>query len=200
MDTVAASGGYITAIGADHIVARGNTITGSIGVIFQWAQVKDLLANVGVEFKERKSGDVKAEPNPFSEPSPKSLELTDALINDSFVWFTDLVKQRRQLNPQQMATISDGRVFTGRQALAIQLVDAIGGPEKARAWLAEEHEVSEDLKVLDWKPKPEQNSGGLGIFGLQILARTFGFEGLARDIATKPVRLDGLLALWHPEL
>jgi protease-4 len=102
MDTVAASGGYITAIGADHIVARGNTITGSIGVIFQWAQVKDLLGNLGITFRERKSGELKAEPNMFDEPSEKALAVTDAMIRDSFNWFTGLVKERRGLNPQQM--------------------------------------------------------------------------------------------------
>ena len=63
MDTIAASGGYITAIAADHIVARGNTITGSIGVIFQWAQLQKLLDTLGVQMQEIKSGDLKAEPN-----------------------------------------------------------------------------------------------------------------------------------------
>lgn len=200
MDTVAASGGYITAIGADHIVARGNTITGSIGVIFQWAQVKDLLANIGVQFKERKSGDVKAEPSPFAEPSEKSLAITDAMIKDSFNWFTGLVKERRKLNPQQMALISDGRVFTGRQALDAKLIDAIGGPEKAREWLLKEHEVPKDLKVVDWKPKSDDAAGSLGLFGLRVLARALGFEGLFQNVSAKTIRLDGLLALWHPDL
>src|SRR4029079_1673710 len=74
MDTIAASGGYITAIAADHIVARGNTITGSIGVIFQWAEVSKLLDTVGVQMQEIKSGELKAEPSPFKPLSDKARE------------------------------------------------------------------------------------------------------------------------------
>lgn len=200
MDTVAASGGYITAIGADHIVARGNTITGSIGVIFQWAQVKDLLATLGVKFQERKSGELKAEPNMFDEPSEKVLAVTDAMIRDSFNWFTGLVKERRGLNPQQMALISDGRVFTGRQALDVKLVDAIGGEEEARAWLEREHKISIKMKVVDWKPDADNPAGSLGILGLRMIGEWLGFPGVADSISRETVRLDGLLALWHPDL
>ena len=200
MDTVAASGGYITAIGADHIVARGNTITGSIGVIFQWAQVKDLLATLGVKFQERKSGDLKAVPNMFDEPSEKALAVTDAMIRDSFNWFTGLVKERRGLNPQQMALISDGRVFTGRQALDARLIDAIGGEEEARAWLESEHKISVKMKVVDWKPEAATPAGNLGILGLRMIGEWLGFPGIADSISRETVRLDGLLALWHPDL
>lgn len=200
MDTVAASGGYITAIGADHIVARGNTITGSIGVIFQWAQVKELLTTLGIKFNERKSGELKAEPNMFDESSEKALAVTDAMIRDSFNWFTGLVKERRGLNPQQMALISDGRVFTGRQALDVKLVDALGGEEQARAWLEKEHKIAADMKAVDWKPETENAAGSLGIFGLRMVANWLGFPGLADTISHESVRLDGLLALWHPDL
>ena len=200
MDTIAASGGYITAIGADHIVARGNTITGSIGVIFQWAQVKDLLTTLGIKFQERKSGELKAEPNMFDEPSEKTLAVTDAMIRDSFNWFTGLVKERRGLNPQQMALISDGRVFTGRQAIDVKLVDAIGGEEEARAWLDKEHKIAAGMKTVDWKPEPSATTGSLGIFGLKMIARWAGFPGAFDSVADRTVRLDGLLALWHPDL
>lgn len=200
MDTVAASGGYITAIGTDHIVARGNTITGSIGVIFQWAQVKDLLNTLGVKFQERKSGELKAEPNMFDEPSEKALEVTDAMIRDSFNWFTGLVKERRGLNPQQMTLISDGRVFTGRQALEARLVDTIGGEEEARAWLENERKISTKMKVVDWKPEAEGTAGSLGLAGLRMVAGWLGFQGAFDAISSENVRLDGLLALWHPDL
>lgn len=200
MDTVAASGGYITAISADHIVARGNTITGSVGVIFQWAQVKELLSSLGIAFQERKSGELKAEPNMFNEPSEKALAVTDAMIRDSFNWFTGLVKERRGLNPQQIALISDGRVFTGRQALDAKLVDTIGGEEEARAWLEKEHSIAADMKVVDWKPEASATPGGLGIFGLRMIANWLGVPGAAEAISAQTVRLDGLLVLWHPDL
>ena len=200
MGTVAASGGYITAIGADHIVARGNTITGSIGVIFQWAQVKDLLDTLGIQFRERKSGELKAEPNMFNEPTEKTLAVTDAMIRDSFNWFTGLVKERRGLDAQQMALVSDGRVFTGRQAIAAKLVDSIGGEEEARDWLQKQHSIETSLKTVDWKPEADVGSNRLGLFGLRMIAQTLGFGGTFEQAADQIVRLDGLLALWHPEL
>ena len=136
----------------------------------------------------------------FDEPSEKALAVTDAMIRDSFNWFTGLVKERRGLNPQQMALISDGRVFTGRQALDVKLVDALGGEEQARAWLEKEHKIAADMKAVDWKPETENAAGSLGIFGLRMVANWLGFPGLADTISHESVRLDGLLALWHPDL
>ncbi|MEM7635850.1 MAG: signal peptide peptidase SppA [Pseudomonadota bacterium] len=200
MNTVAASGGYITAIAADHIVARGNTITGSVGVIFQWAQVEKLLSNIGIDMQERKSGSQKAEPNMFSEPSVETLAVTDAMIRDSFVWFTDLVKERRKLSGPQMTLISDGRVFTGRQALTSKLVDKLGGEDEAIDWLSTEHKISKDMKVIDWEPAPADGAGSLGLFGLSTVARWLGFSAAVDALEARTVKLDGLLVLWHPNL
>lgn len=116
MGTVAASGGYITAIGTDYIVARGNTITGSIGVIFQWADLEKLLQTVGVQMEEVKSGELKAEPNFFGPPSEKVLAVTNEMVQDSYRWFTGLVHERRGIEEQKIVDMQ-GRVFTGRQAL-----------------------------------------------------------------------------------
>jgi len=200
MNTVAASGGYITAIAADHIVARGNTITGSIGVIFQWAQVKQLLSNLGVTMQERKSGALKAEPNMFSDPTAETLAVTDEMIRDSFVWFTDLVKERRQLSAPQMTLISDGRVFTGRQALSAKLVDKLGGEDEAIDWLNAEHKINKKMKVVEWEPAPAPVTGGLGLFGLSTLARWLGLSAAVDALEARTLKLDGLLVLWHPDL
>ena len=200
LNTVAASGGYITAIAADHIVARGNTITGSIGVIFQWAQVKQLLSNIGITMQERKSGALKSEPNIFSEPSPETLAVTDAMIRDSFVWFTDLVKERRQLSGPQMTLISDGRVFTGRQAISAKLVDKLGGEDEAIDWLNSEHKIDKKMRVVEWKPEPAPGTGGLGVFGISTFARWLGLSAAVDALEARTVKLDGLLVLWHPEL
>jgi protease-4 len=200
MNTVAASGGYITAIAADHIVARGNTITGSVGVIFQWAQVEQLLNNIGIAMQERKSGALKAEPNMFSDPTAETLAVTDAMIRDSFVWFTDLVKERRKLSTPQMTLISDGRVFTGRQALTAKLVDKLGGEDEAIDWLSAEHKISKDMKVIEWEPAPSSRTDSLGLFGLGKVARWLGFSAAVDALEARTVKLDGLLVLWHPNL
>ena len=102
MDTVAASGGYITAIAADHIVARGNTITGSIGVIFSFPEVSQLLDTLGIKMEEIKSGDLKAEPSPYKPVPEKAREVSKAMVQDGFEWFTGLVAERRKLPIEQV--------------------------------------------------------------------------------------------------
>jgi protease-4 len=199
MGTIAASGGYITAIASDYIVARGNTITGSIGVIFQWAQLQKMLDTLGVQVLEVKSGELKAEPNLFKPPSEKSIAVANSMIQDSFRWFTGLVTERRRLPADRVLVLSDGRVYTGRQALQEKLVDALGGEDQALDWLRKEKKIAEGLKVVNWKPDDEDSSFGLGLvknlFGLDssALASLLINAKDAFDVA----RLDGLLSVWQ---
>lgn len=203
MDTVAASGGYITAIAADHIVARGNTITGSVGVLFQWAQVQDLLETLGVDMESIKSGDLKAEPNFFEPMSDKARQVTEAMVADSFRWFLGLVEERRKLSAAEVDLISDGRVFTGRQAVAARLVDQIGGEAEAKAWLAAERDVAKDLEIVDWELASGLGDGGLGFAVARALLNALGFgEGswlLEKISAQERLSVDGLVSVWHPE-
>lgn len=199
MDTVAASGGYITAIAADHIVARGNTITGSIGVIFQWAEVSKLLETVGVQMQEIKSGDLKAEPSPFKPLSEKAREVSTLMVQDSFAWFTGLVAERRKLPLDKVKILSDGRVYTGRQAVAEKLIDELGGEEKAVDWMKKEKKLADDITVKDWEVASEEK--GLFGLGLRITSgalRALGLPDLVEQ--AKLQKLDGLLSVWHPSL
>ena len=199
MDTVAASGGYITAIAADHIVARGNTITGSIGVIFQWAEFSKLLETVGVQMQEIKSGDLKAEPSPFKPLSEKAREVSTLMVQDSFAWFTGLVAERRKLPLDKVKILSDGRVYTGRQAVAEKLVDELGGEEKAIAWMTKEKKLSEGIEVKDWKlPSEDQGLFGLGLRITAGALKALGLPDLAKQAQLQ--KLDGLVSVWHPSL
>jgi protease-4 len=199
MDTVAASGGYITAIAADHIVARGNTITGSIGVIFQWAEVSKLLEAIGVQMQEIKSGELKAEPSPFKPMTEKAREVSNLMVQDSFAWFTGLVAERRKLPLDKVKILSDGRVYTGRQAVTEKLIDELGGEDKAVDWMKKEKKLAGDIAVKDWKV-PSEDSGLFGL-GLRITAgalEALGLPGLAEQAKLR--KLDGLLSVWHPSL
>ncbi|HHK73538.1 MAG TPA: signal peptide peptidase SppA, partial [Rhizobiales bacterium] len=147
LGTVAASGAYVAAISTDYIVARGNTITGSIGVIVQWPEIAGVLEKIGVKYREVKSSPLKASPSPFLVPDPKSMEITRAMVRDSYEWFRDLVAERRGLDADRAARLADGRIYTGRQALKEGLVDAIGGEDKAREWLTKERKIDAELKV-----------------------------------------------------
>jgi protease IV len=201
--TVAASAAYLTGIGTDYIVARGNSITGSVGVIFQWADVTELLGKVGVKVDEVRSGPLKAVPSPFTPPDEASKKLTNELVKDSQVWFLGLVAERRKAAAASMDDIKTGRIYTGRQALQIGLVDAIGDEQTAIKWFTDVRKVSPDLKVKDWKP--QRSTPSLFDASVASLAAKLGLGSLidARVLegldALKDRPLDGLFSLWHPE-
>lgn len=148
---IAASGGYIAALGADRILSRRNAITGSIGVVSQVPNVTELLDRLGISYREVKSSPLKAEPNPFATPSEEAFGALEALILDSYRWFTDLVAERRGLEGAALETVVDGRVFTGHQALELGLIDALGDIEDARDWLAQTRGVSADLPLREYR-------------------------------------------------
>ncbi len=155
MADVAASGGYITALAADQVFARGNTITGSIGVVFQAPNAHELMEKIGVQMVEIKSGKLKAEPTPFKPVSPEVIAAERELVDDSFKWFLDLVRERRKIGDNAIAEVRDGGVYTGRMALKLGLIDGIGDLDEARTWLETERDIDESLKVVKYEPYVE---------------------------------------------
>ncbi|MGE0232046.1 MAG: signal peptide peptidase SppA [Flavobacteriaceae bacterium] len=195
LGTLAASGGYIAAISADRIFARRNTLTGSIGVIFQWANVTRLLDNVGVSFSTVKSAPLKAEPNPFTPENPEAVAAMRVLVEDSFNWFVDLVADRRGMEETRARQLADGRLYTGKQALENGLIDEIGGDDEVRAWLEKEHGIGSGVPVRDLAP----DAGFAGI-SVQAVARFFGMERLAAMLAAPQTPISGLVAVWEPQM
>ena len=98
VEGLAASGGYITAIAADHIVAQQSSLVGSIGVLFQYPNFTELMKTVGVKVEEVKSSPLKAAPNGFEPTSPEARAALDSLVKDSYAWFRGLVKERRGMD------------------------------------------------------------------------------------------------------
>jgi protease-4 len=147
---VAASGGYIAAIAADHIVSRGNTLTGSIGVIMEYPNLTGVMEYLNIGLETVRSSELKAEPSPFRPTNPAARALDEALVADGFVWFRDLVGARRNLSGNGLDGVANGAVFTGRIALENGLVDEIGGEQAALAWLESREEGLSDLSVRDW--------------------------------------------------
>lgn len=199
--TMAASGGYIAALGTDRIFSQGNSLVGSIGVLFQFPNFAKLMDTVGVKMEEVKSAPLKASPNGFEPTSPEARAALAALVSDSFVWFKDLVKDRRQMNDAQLGVVSDGRVFTGRQGLNLKLVDELGGEREAIAWLEKDRKIDRNLPVQDWKK--DRSLERLGLLGV-----TAGLlDGLGLSEVAAPLRklgamgesrvLDGLVSVWQ---
>lgn len=198
VDGMAASGGYIAALGTDRIFARETSIVGSIGVLFQYPDIVGLLDRVGVKVESIKSSPLKAAPSPIESATPESRAAIAALVQENFDWFKRLVRERRGLDDAGLAAVADGRIFTGKQGVTLGLVDQVGSVDQARDWLEKEKKISRDLPLREWRPHnfPER-------FGLSGLARLSGFDRLAnlmdRFAATPETQLlDGVLVLWHP--
>jgi protease-4 len=204
IEGVAASGAYIAAMGAERIFAPRTAIVGSIGVIFQYPNFHDLLKHVGVAVEEIKSSPLKAAPNGYEPTSPEARAAIMSLVDDTYGWFKNLVRERRQVDDAKLALVADGRVFTAHQALPLNLVDQLGDERAARAWLKDKKGVSEDLKVRDWKGRSFGSEfrwlGGLASFadglGFPLLGALLGSESILAAAAR--VQLDGLLAIWQP--
>ncbi len=194
MGTVAASGGYITAIGADYIFARKNSLTASIGVIFQVTRFGDLMRDVGVEVDSYTSGPLKGEPSPFAPASDEGRALMDSLVKESYLWFKTLVGERRGLEGAALDIVADGRVMMGTQALEAGLVDAIGNEADAQAWLSETQGLDAELPVIDVTPTVEPS----GLFATASAALS-AWTGI-KPLETKRLFVDGLAVLWHPSL
>lgn len=187
MGGTAASAAYMIAIAADHVIAGAGTITGSIGVILQTADVTGLLDKVGIKSVTVKSGPLKAQPNPMEPFSDEARAVTESVIRDFYEMFVDMVIERRGLSKADAYALADGRIYSGRQAKAHDLVDAIGREADALKWLSEVHEISDQLPVvdveIDYKDEPWRELVG---------------ESLGKALFSERLRLDGVLSLWHP--
>ncbi|MGH6856844.1 MAG: S49 family peptidase, partial [Methylocella sp.] len=199
--TMAASGAYIAALGTDRIVALGNALVGSIGVLVEYPNFTKLLDTVGVKMEDVKSSPLKASPNGFEPTSPEARAALAALVGDSFTWFKTLVKERRNMTSEQLEAVADGRIFTGRQGIELHLVDRLGGEREAIEWLEQEKNIPKRLPVRDWKQT--RTLERLGILSFSARAAEFlGLAGLsgALDRAADAARermLDGLVSIWQ---
>src|SRR4051812_37798180 len=147
VEGTAASGGYIAALAADHIVARETSLVGSIGVLFQFPDLSKLLTTLGVQVEEIKSAPLKAEPSPFHPASPEARQALQDVVGATYDWLKRIAADRRNIGDAAMDTVASGRVYSGRQGLSLKLVDEVGGERDAVAWLEREKGVAKDLPV-----------------------------------------------------
>ncbi|MFQ5846450.1 MAG: signal peptide peptidase SppA [Candidatus Methylomirabilales bacterium] len=131
LSTVGASGGYYIAAAADRILANPGSITGSIGVIMQFPNVSDLLQKVGIRSVVIKSGPYKDMASATRDLSPQEQQLLQRLIDDIHDQFIQAVVEGRGLSREQVETLADGRILSGRQALKVGLVDQLGNLQDA---------------------------------------------------------------------
>lgn len=184
----ATSGAYMAALAADQIFARKSSVTGSIGVILQTAEVSRMLENLGISTKTIKSSPLKGVPSIFESLDSTGKAASQAVVDDMYDQFVSLLVKRRSLTFSEAKTLADGRIYTGRQALSNGLVDQEGGQREAIFWLEQSRNISGSLPIRDIEVNKVDNL-------LDWLT-----SKLRGSIISRSLALDGLLAVWQPEL
>jgi protease IV len=190
MGGLATSAGYMIAVPATRIFARDATLTGSIGVLLETGEVSGLLGKLGISAEVVRSGPLKDEPSLVRPLSPQGQEVLQGLVNDMYEQFVDMVAEGRHMDPAKVRSLADGRPYTGRQALGLGLVDAIGGEREAKVWLVSAKGLPAGLPVQDLSE---------GSFASRALSGQFGtmLQGVWKTLISQSVSLDGALAVWQ---
>ncbi len=190
MGALAASAGYMVAVPAARIFARGTTLTGSIGVLLETGEISGLLSHVGISTTTLVSGPLKDQPSLTQPLSAQGKDVLQGLVTDMYEQFVGMVADGRHMDPARVRELGDGRAYTGRQAVKLGLIDALGGEREAREWLAGRG-VPRTLPVADVESE-------------SLAARALGadlgplLQSIAKTIAFQGVRLDGAWAIWQP--
>ena len=187
MKEVATSGAYLVSLGADKIFANTGTITGSVGVILQTANLTGLLDKIGINPLVIKSGDLKAVPNPLEETKENQIEYIKnvvLLLQDEFI---QIVKLERKIPYKNLEKIGDGRVLTSKQARDLNLIDEIGTEDDAIQWIKKKADLDDKIKIIDYSDEKDY----FGFLNLKFLNKF-------NDVNLKIT--DGILAIWAPTL
>jgi len=183
MRTMATSAAYMGAIGAERVYAMEGTITGSIGVILQSVEVTELVKKLGLKPVTIKSSPLKATPSPFETMTPEVEAAAKVVVNDFYNFFVDVVIDARKFEKEEALKLADGRIFTGRQALELNLIDEIGGEKEALIWLNDEKGIDKNLEIEQVKFR------GSDMGWANSIANFFGvYSG----------KQHGLLSIWKP--
>ena len=149
MGEVATSGGYIVALASNYILARQNTLTGSIGVIIEHQNFSELSNKIGISINSIKSGKIKGGQNPLSPFDPLVKNNDQKLVDYSFNWFISLIKSNRNIEQNVIDLVSDGRTLTGGMAMDLGLIDGIGSEKEALDYLETNYPSIKGLKIID---------------------------------------------------
>ncbi len=152
--SMAASGGYYSALGSTMIMANPGSITGSIGVIMDYPVATDLLEKIGLKFETVKSGSLKDSGSPTRDVTEADREYFKEVITDMHEQFVEAVSSGRKMDIHHVKRLADGRIYTGRQSLELGLIDSLGTLDDAVMAAAELGDIPGKPKLI--KPKKEK--------------------------------------------
>ena len=188
MREMATSGGYLVSLASQKIFSNIGTITGSVGVILQTAEITELLEKIGINPIVIKSGKLKATPNPLEGLSENDSRYLNDVIKSMQLEFLSLLSENRNIESKTLEIISDGRIFTGKQAKELNLIDFIGSKSDAIKWLKDEAKLPQDIDILDYSKENQYEK----LISMRLFDRNFNF--LKKNIYS------GFLAIWDPKL
>jgi len=188
MRTLCASACYMASLGTDYVVARESTLTGSIGVLLQSVEVSRLADKLGITPITITSGAMKDAPSLTAPFTAEQRRIASETVMDVYDHFVQKIVAHRKMPEAQVRALADGRVYTGAQALKLNLIDGIGGQEEAVDWLVKKRTIPADLEVSEFKEEPEFES----VFD------TLGSYANQKIFGKTSVALDGVLSIWHP--
>ncbi|NUN68978.1 MAG: signal peptide peptidase SppA [Bacteroidetes bacterium] len=180
MGSVAASGGYYAAIGASRIVANPGSVVGSIGVISQFMHVNDLLAKIGVSSTTIKSGSLKDAGSPYRQPTAEDKRYFQEMVDDIYDQFVTAVAEERKLDKSLVRKYADGRVFTGRKAYDLGLIDTLGTYQDAITIAAEMAQVYGTPRVIKERKRETLSERLFGVMKDEV-------RGLKNELLQQPV-------------
>jgi protease-4 len=190
MGGTAASAAYMISLPATRIFAREGTLTGSIGVLLETGEASGLLKSIGVNAEAITSGPLKDQPSLIRPLTQQGRDVLQGLVMDLYDQFVGMVADGRHMDAARVRELADGRAYTGRQALKLGLIDAIGGEQDARQWLAQQKGISADLPVEDVSTKSLTS---------RALSKSLGvvFDELSKSLFSQGVILDGPKLIWQ---
>lgn len=153
MGNMATSGGYYIAGPAERIFANPGTITGSIGVIFQFPQYHELMEKIGIKIETVKAGKYKDMFNPHRSPTDREREHIQVILDDTHEQFIRDISVARSMELEAVRKVADGRIFTGSQAYDLDLVDTLGGFTDAVDYLKQSTGLPENARIVEKKER-----------------------------------------------
>lgn len=186
MGGTGASAAYMIAMPTHRVLARDSTLTGSIGVLMQSFDFSELATRLGVRPEVLASGPLKNQPGLFNPLSEEGRALLRHIIADLHGQFVAIVAQGRRMEEARVRELADGRIYTGREAVGLGLIDAIGGEREARAWLAAERQVAETLPIRDLSTRSATE---------RLLQQAVG--SVINSLVSEWLGVDGPRAVWQ---
>ncbi|MBL42856.1 MAG: signal peptide peptidase SppA [Rhodospirillaceae bacterium] len=185
--TIGTSAAYAVALGGDRIFALETSLLGSVGALIRSADISELLAKVGVKPEIYKSGEFKSLPSPTEKTSDEAKLVIQSSVNEVKKWFLRIIKERREISDDKVRKISKGGIYTGKQAISLNLIDEIGGEQEALNWLVDYKGLKRDLPIIEIDNFSKNQEFCCSFFSI-----------LQKIINSSKVSLDGFLSVWHP--